>query len=342
MMRQVLLDGRRRRLPTGITRYDHIFVDEFQDINPLDLALIDAIRKYHRANLVIVGDDDQAIFEWRGASPDFILNPDDYFNESTFVTKKLRTNYRSPKQIVELSQNLIKNNRNRVRKTVVPASTAGNAQIELKSIDDIDSRLKLVTDLVHGADPGKVAVIGRLRRQLIPFQIYYAYDPDDNAGFKTASDLDVYSSSAFNELVSLLDIWDHRKDGDRRLSQVVNDTIKICNVIKQAPLRKQTDQRYLRSYLMGGRPKTTAESVASLDAYDGPDLSGKTHFQLHVPASAFVKAESVHDAIMSMSTGFDGLRWDTERAEDDIWYTNPPFEMLAELAESQNFDAFDF
>ena len=340
-MRQVLRDGRRRRLPTGITRYDHILVDEFQDINPLDLSLIDAIRTYHRANLVIVGDDDQAIFEWRGASPDFILNPDDYFNESTFVTKKLRTNYRSPKQIVELSQNLIKNNRNRVRKTVIPAPTSADAQIELKSIDDIDSRLKLVTDLVHGANPGKVAVIGRLKRQLIPFQIYYAYDPDDNASFKTASDLDVYSGRAFNKLVSMLEVWDRRHDRRRRLPQVVDDTIKICNVIKQGPLRKQTDQRHLRSYLMAGRPNTTSESVDSLDAYDGPNLSGKTHFQLHKSASAFVKSRSVYDAIMSMSTEFDGLRWDTERAEDDIWYTDPPFEMLAELAESQNFDAFD-
>ncbi len=340
-LRQIDANGRRRRLPTGITRYDHILVDEFQDINPLDLAFINAIRTYHRANLVIVGDDDQAIYEWRGASPDFILNPEEYFDGSTFVTRKLRTNYRSPKQIVDYSQNLIKNNRNRVRKTVVPAPTVGDARIELMKIDEIDGRLKLVNDLVHQADPGKVAVIGRLRRQLIPFQIYYAYDPVDGAPFKTASDLDVYSSDAFNKLVSLLEVWDYRHDTRRRLPQVVNDTISICNAIKQAPLRKQTDQRNLRAYLTAVRPKTTAESVASLDAYDGIDLSGKTHLELHASGNAFMKARSVHDAIMSMANGFDGLRWDSERAEDDIWYTNPPFEMLAELAESQNFDAFD-
>ena len=339
IMRQALRDGRRRRLPTGITRYDHILVDEFQDINPLDLAFVDAIRTYHRANLVIVGDDDQAIYEWRGASPDFVLNPEDYFKGSRFVTKKLRTNYRSPKQIVELSQNLIKHNRNRVRKTVVSAPTVGNAQIELKLLDSIDARLKLVTDLVHNAYPGKVAVIGRLRRQLIPFQIYYAYDPDDSPPFKTASDLDVYSSDAFNKLVSLLEVWDHKDDRRRRLSQVVDDTIKICNVIKQRS-SKQTN-KHLRSYMMRARPKTVAECVASLDNYDGPDLSGKSHVELHRSASRFIKTTSVHDVIMSMSDGFDGLRWDAERAEDDIWYTNPPFEMLAELAESQDFDAFD-
>ena len=277
-----------------------------------------------------MGDDDQAIYEWRGASPDFILNPEGYFNGSRFVTKKLRTNYRSPKQIVDLSQNLIKNNRERVRKTVVPAPTVGNAQIELKLLDSIDARLKLVTALVHDANPGKVAVIGRLRRQLIPFQIYYAYDPDDSPPFKTASDLDVYSSDAFKKLVTLLEIWDHSLDDRRRrLAQVVDDTIKICNVIKQYS-SKQTNM-HLRSYMMRGRPKTVAECVANLDNYDGPELSGKSPVELHKFASRFVKTKSVHDAITSMSTGFDGLRWDAERAEDDIWYTNPPFEMLAEL-----------
>lgn len=334
---QVSADGKRKRLPRGITRYDHILVDEFQDINPLDLALVNAIRTHHRANLVIVGDDDQAIFEWRGASPDFILNPEVYFGDSTFVTKKLRTNYRSPKQIVELSQNLIKNNRNRVRKTVLPVPTADDARIEVRQLDSIGDRLNLVTDLVRGTDPGKVAVIGRLRRQLIPFQIHYA---SNGAPFKTASDLDVYSGDAFNKLVSLLEIWDRARDR-RRMPQTVGDAISICNVIKQAPLRKNTDQRNLRSYLMDQRPRTTVECVTSLETYDGPDLSGKSHAQLHASANRFIKAESVHDAIMSMSTGFDGLRWDPEHAEDDIWYTNPPFEMLAELAMSENFDAFD-
>ena len=58
------LDGRRKPAITGAARYNHILVDEFQDINPLDLELIKAVALRNRSTLTIVGDDDQAIFEW--------------------------------------------------------------------------------------------------------------------------------------------------------------------------------------------------------------------------------------------------------------------------------------
>ncbi len=54
---------------TGVARFDHILIDEFQDINPLDLELIRTLADRHRASITITGDDDQAIFEWRGATP---------------------------------------------------------------------------------------------------------------------------------------------------------------------------------------------------------------------------------------------------------------------------------
>ena len=109
-------DGKTRPFIYGAARYDHILVDEFQDINPLDLALIKVIVERNQSTLTIVGDDDQAIFEWRGASPEYILQPQRYFG-SPFKDYLLETNYRSPRNIVTHSQNLIAHNRNRVEKT---------------------------------------------------------------------------------------------------------------------------------------------------------------------------------------------------------------------------------
>ena len=84
------------------------------------------------------------------------------------------------------------------------------AEIEIQKTDSINERLSLVTDLVRNTEyPGKVAVISRLRRQLIPYQIYYA---SDGAPFQTAVDLDVFSSSAFDALVSLMEIWERSQD----------------------------------------------------------------------------------------------------------------------------------
>ena len=96
-------DGKPKQHIYGAARYDHILVDEFQDINPLDLSLIKAIVDRHQSTLTIVGDDDQAIYEWRGASPEFILQPQQYF-DSQFRDYQLETNYRSPRNIVDHSQ----------------------------------------------------------------------------------------------------------------------------------------------------------------------------------------------------------------------------------------------
>ena len=146
-------DGKPRTPISGAARYDHILVDEFQDINPLDLYLIRAISERHRATLTIVGDDDQAIFEWRGASPDFILDPESHFRRS-FATHKLEVNYRSPEEIVSLSQNLIRRNVRREAKKVRASGSAGHATLSHWETTNVADRMKKVTALVRETQPG--------------------------------------------------------------------------------------------------------------------------------------------------------------------------------------------
>ena len=329
-------DGRTQPGPAGAARYDHIMVDEFQDINPLDMALIKAIAQRHRATLTIVGDDDQAIFEWRGATPEYILHPEQYLGVS-FYDYHLQVNYRSPKNIVEHSQRLISNNKNRVSKRVRAAEGADTAEIEVKRTDSVSERLALVTDLVRNTVfPGKVAVISRLRRQLIPYQIYFA---SDGAPFNTAVDLDVFNSNAFDSLVNLLEVWERSQDR-RRVGQIVEDAILICDIIRRRPLSKK-NRDDLSRHLRGSNPKSVTEAVATLKDYDGPKLSGKTHLQLHGIASDFLTAEQVDGALRSISSGFDGLQFDRERAEEDVFYTAPPLEQLADICENEGFSASD-
>ncbi len=329
-------DGRRQAGPSGIARYDHIMVDEFQDINPLDLTLIKAIAEWHRASLTIVGDDDQAIFEWRGASPEYILNPDQYLG-AKFQDYILQVNYRSPRNIVEHSQRLINNNENRVAKQVIAQEGAPTANIEIKKTDSISERLELVTDLVRSTEfPGKVAVISRLRRQLIPYQVFFA---SDGAPFSTAVDLDVFNSAAFDSLVGLLEIWE-RSQERKRLGQVVKDAITICDNIRRRPLGKKNRDELMR-HLRRANPESVIDAIAKLKGYDGTKLRGKTHLQLHEIGSDFLNATQVDAALRSISNGFDGLQFDQERAEQDVFYTAPPLEQLADICASEGFDALD-
>lgn len=329
-------DGKTKPAWTGAARYHHIMVDEFQDINPLDMALVKALAERSKASLTIVGDDDQAIFEWRGATPEYILNPEAYLGRE-FTDYQLAVNYRSPGNIVNLSQRLIANNKNRVPKRVSAVDTQNVAEIEIQKTDSINERLSLVTDLVRNTEyPGKVAVISRLRRQLIPYQIYFA---SDGAPFRTAVDLDVFSSGAFDDLINLTEIWERSQD-NRRPAQILDDAVAICNLVRLRPLSKRNKED-LRRYLRKANPKSVAEAIALLKGYDGPKLSGKTHLQLHDAAADFLATGSVASALRSLSRGFDGFQFDLERAADDVFYTAPPMVQLAEIAESEGFTSDD-
>ena len=331
------VDGKRKPAITGAARYSHVLVDEFQDINPLDLELVKTIVQRNRADLTIVGDDDQAIFEWRGATPEYILSPERYFNVN-FQDYQLEINYRSPENIVTHSQKLIANNENRVAKTVSAAPGAGTAEIKIRKTDNITERLRWVTGIVRSTEPGKVAVIGRYRSQLIPFQIYFA---SDGAPFKTAADLDVFGSKAFEDLVKLLEIWNQAQTQKRsRANQIVNDVIGICDLVRRRPFGRK-DRDNLHKFLRDSKPQNIKAAAEAIKDYNGQSWRGKTPAQLCSVAVDFVAATGISDAIRVIADKFDGLQFDFERAEDDVFFTSPPLDQLADIAEGENLDADD-
>lgn len=95
--------------------YKYILIDEFQDINRVQFEVIRLIA-HPLNNVFVVGDEDQSIYGFRGARPDFMIDFGKYFEGAKKII--LDVNYRSKKNIVEISQNLIKNNKNRYIKTI--------------------------------------------------------------------------------------------------------------------------------------------------------------------------------------------------------------------------------
>ncbi len=94
-------------------RFQHVLVDEFQDTNPVQYQLL-RLMAPPASNLVVVGDDDQSIYRWRGAAVDNILGfPKDYEGA---VVVKLEQNYRSDQTILEAAHAVIANNRRRMEK----------------------------------------------------------------------------------------------------------------------------------------------------------------------------------------------------------------------------------
>lgn len=90
-------------------KLNYVMVDEVQDCSGDDWKLIEILASHH-GNLFVVGDPDQAIYEWRGASPKTFVN----FKADTDII--LDVNYRSTPDILAVANSIISHNRNRVRK----------------------------------------------------------------------------------------------------------------------------------------------------------------------------------------------------------------------------------
>lgn len=95
-------------------KYKCIFVDEYQDTNTAQNLLLDYVTN-DETDLFLVGDDDQAIYEWRGARPEFILKKS---VDSRYHCIKLETNFRSQSEIISLANTVISQNTKRVYKSI--------------------------------------------------------------------------------------------------------------------------------------------------------------------------------------------------------------------------------
>jgi DNA helicase-2/ATP-dependent DNA helicase PcrA len=322
------------RMPIGGSRLTNVLVDEFQDINPLDLDLIRAIVDLNKSELTIVGDDDQAIFEWRGATPSYILAPEAHFGRP-FETYILERNYRCPRNLVTASQSLIARNTRRQRKRVT-AMHPSDARVTLveraRFTDSIDVVMAEIREFLSDASgPAKLALVSRKRAQLIPYQILMA---SENLPFCAAEDLQIFMSTAFESLKDMLLVCAKAKEGGRSLS-IVDEVVALCNQVKRYPLRKAERDR-VAAHLRAARPRTYSNAVQALTQYRGPlkgtNDDGAMSRDFASKVEHLLNASTVSEAIDAIGSDFAGLERDYGRAAEDIFYADPPFLYLSDFA----------
>lgn len=139
-------------------KLNYVMVDEVQDCNLTDWNLINIISKKYN-NLFIVGDPDQAIYEWRGARPDAFIN---FKSDSDII---LNENYRSTPNILDVANSVIAKNTKRVPKDLFTQKSSSikvlhlHAKSEKEESDWIAKKIKSLVK--KGADYGDIAILYR-------------------------------------------------------------------------------------------------------------------------------------------------------------------------------------
>lgn len=113
-------------------RFKHIMVDEYQDTNYLQFEFVKLLAQ-NAESIAVVGDDDQCIYEWRGANINNILSFENKFKGTKII--KLEQNYRSTTNILEAAYSVVKNNKNRKDKKLWTNKKGGEKVVSV-SLDN--------------------------------------------------------------------------------------------------------------------------------------------------------------------------------------------------------------
>lgn len=146
-------------------RFETVMVDEFQDVNKVQYLMVDQITHPHR-NYMAIGDDDQCIYEWRGARPDFILSFQEVYGAKVYY---INDNFRSTGHQLLLANEVIQHNKNRYpKKLSLTKGFEGNSFI-LKAQNGQQEAHAIVNEisnkLADGRNAGDVAILIRLYAQ---------------------------------------------------------------------------------------------------------------------------------------------------------------------------------
>lgn len=152
-------------------KFQYVFVDEFQDTNSSQYELIKILTRKYK-NICVVGDPDQSIYGWRGADITNILNFEKDFENTTTIL--LEQNYRSTKNILNVANNIIENNKARMEKALWTENEEGNKVVVERLLDEKEEAefvaRKIEELLEEGYSLNDMAILYRTNAQSRPFE----------------------------------------------------------------------------------------------------------------------------------------------------------------------------
>lgn len=276
-------------------RYSYIMVDEYQDTNDLQYKLLRKLCSTHD-NLCVVGDDDQSIYGWRGASIKNILDFHENFENVKIV--KLEKNYRSTTQILKAANDLIEHNRGRIGK-VLESTKGDGKEIEVLESNDENQESSLIAKKIKkliqsGVNPNDIAVLYRinalsrsleegLNREKIPYNMV--------GGVK------FYERAEVKDVISYLRLIANPHD-DFSIKRIINrpkrglGKVTIDRIFKEAYDKRESVYAYLMQNEAELESVVSKKASASLMEF----VQGLTHIRELAEKSTFDMIDAIEES----------------------------------------------
>ena len=201
-------------------RFRYILVDEYQDTSVAQFQLVYLLGGEHR-NVCVVGDDDQSIYRFRGATIENILNFEQHFPGAKVI--RLEQNYRSTSNILNAANCVIKNNMGRKGKTLWTENGNGEKLMCYEADSEFDEAAHVAAvigqNVKKGAKLRDHAILYRMNAQSGPIETYFA-----RAGipYKIVGGQRFYDRKEIKDMLAYMSIVANEQD-DLRLRRIINE-----------------------------------------------------------------------------------------------------------------------
>lgn len=201
-------------------RFRYVCVDEYQDTNEAQFALT-ALLSGGYENIMVVGDDDQSIYRFRGATIENILNFDKTFPNAKII--RLEQNYRSTQNILDAANAVIKNNTGRKGKTLWTDAGEGE-RIHVKKVFDHNEEARYITDKIakmvsEGKSFRDFALLYRNNAQSSTIERTFA---KSGIPYRIIGGVRFADRKEIKDIVAYLQLIQNHND-DERLMRIINE-----------------------------------------------------------------------------------------------------------------------
>ncbi len=201
-------------------RFKYLLVDEYQDTNHAQYRLVSLLADRHQ-NLCVVGDDDQSIYKFRGATIENILSFENQFKDAKVI--RLEQNYRSTQTILDAANEVIKHNIGRKGKNLWTENGEGD-KISLIRVTDERAEAKFIADTVEdnvasGMKYSDHAVLYRMNAQSGAIEQYFI---KSGIPYKLFGGIKFFERKEVKDIVAYLSVISNPNDVVR-LKRIINE-----------------------------------------------------------------------------------------------------------------------